>query len=47
MKAILSTALVLGLCSLASAHDTKADPVGTWKCEYEVQGEKREATLVV
>lgn len=47
MKAILSTALMLGLCSLASAYDTKADPVGKWKCEYEVQGQKREATLVV
>jgi len=28
MNAILSSALVLGLCSLAGAHDTKADPSG-------------------
>ena len=47
MNAILSSALVLGLCSLAGAHDTKADPVGTWKCEYEIGGEKRESTLVI
>jgi hypothetical protein len=47
MKAILSAALVLGLCGLAGAQDTKADPVGTWKCEYEIGGQKRESTLVI
>jgi hypothetical protein len=47
MKAILSAALVLGLCGLAGAHDTNADPVGTWKCEYDIGGQKREATLVI
>jgi hypothetical protein len=47
MKAILSAALVLGLCGLAGAQDTKADPVGTWKCAYEVGGQKRESTLVI
>src|SRR3954447_8315316 len=47
MKAILATALVFGLCGLAAARDTKADPVGTWKCEYEIGGQKREATLAV
>jgi hypothetical protein len=47
MNAILSSALVLGLCSLAGARDTKADPVGTWKCEYEIGGQKRESTLVI
>jgi hypothetical protein len=47
MKAILSAALALGLCGLAAAQDTKADPVGTWKCEYEIGGQKREATLAV
>jgi hypothetical protein len=37
MKAILSMALVLGVCGLAGAADDKVvDPVGTWKCEYEV-----------
>jgi hypothetical protein len=46
MKAILSAALVFGLCGLAQAQD-KADPVGTWKCEYEIGGQKRESTLVV
>src|SRR5262245_41076506 len=42
MKAILSAVLVLGLCSYAAA----ADPVGTWKLEYDI-GQKREATLVI
>ena len=47
MKAILSAALALGLCGLAGAQDTKADPVGTWKCEYDIGGQNREATLTV
>jgi hypothetical protein len=46
MKAIFSAALVFGLCGLARAQD-KADPVGTWKCEYEIGGQKRESTLAV
>jgi hypothetical protein len=47
MKAILSAALVLGLCSIAGARDAKADAAGTWKCEYEIGGQKRESTLVI
>ena len=47
MKAILSAALVLGLCGLAGARDEKADPVGTWKCEYEIGGQKRMSTLTI
>ena len=47
MKTILSAALVLGLCGLAGAQGEKADPVGTWKCEYEIGGQKLEATLKV
>ena len=46
MKAILSAALVLGLCGLAGARDEKADPVGTWKLEYDI-GQKREANLAI
>ena len=46
MKAILSAALVLGICGLAGAEDKKADPVGTWKCEYDI-GQKRESTLTI
>jgi hypothetical protein len=46
MKAILSAALVFGFCSLALAED-KADPVGTWKCEYEIGGQKRTSTLTI
>jgi len=47
MKAILSAALVLGLCGLAGARDEKADPVGTWKCEYKIGDQKRESTLTI
>ena len=46
MKAIFSMALVLGICGLASAAD-KADPVGTWNCEYEISGRKLTATLTI
>jgi hypothetical protein len=46
MKSILSAALVLGLGNLVGAAD-KADPVGTWKCEYEIGGQKRTAELTV
>jgi hypothetical protein len=47
MKAILSVALVLALGGLAGARDEKADPVGTWKCEYEIGGQQRTATLMI
>ena len=47
MKAILATVVVFGLCGLAGAQGTKGDPAGTWKCEYEIGGQKREATLAV
>ena len=47
MKAILSAALVLGLCGLAGARGEKADPVGTWKCEYEIGSQKRTSTLTI
>ena len=48
MKTILSSAaLVLGICGLAGAQDDKANPVGTWQCEYEIGGQKRTSTLTV
>jgi hypothetical protein len=47
MKAILSAALVFGLCGLAGARDDKANPVGTWKCEYEIGGQKRTSELTI
>ena len=48
MKAILSMALVLGVCGLAgAAGDQVVDPVGTWKCEYEIGEQKRTSTLTV
>ena len=47
MKTILSAALVLGLSGLAGAEGEKANPVGTWKCEYEIGGQKRMSTLTI
>src|SRR6476660_9496662 len=47
MKTILSAALVLGCCGRAGARDGKADPVGTWKCEYDIGGMKRTSTLTI
>ena len=47
MKAILSAVLVLGLCGFAREGDEKATPVGTWKCEYEIEGQKRTSTLTI
>jgi hypothetical protein len=47
MKVILSAALLLGLCGLAGARDEKADPVGTWKCEYQIGDQKRMSTLTI
>jgi hypothetical protein len=49
MKAILSTALVLGVCGLAGAvgGDTAVDPVGTWNCEYEIGGNNLTSTLTI
>ena len=47
MKAILSAALVIGLCGFAGAEGEKADPVGTWKCEYKIGDMKRMATLTI
>lgn len=45
MRAILAAALAFGLCGVASGQQAKADPVGTWKCEYEVADMKRTSTL--
>jgi hypothetical protein len=47
MKAILSLALVLGGCGVAAAAEEKSDPVGKWKCEYEIAGQNRTATLII
>jgi hypothetical protein len=48
MKAILSMALVVGLCGLAgAADDKKVDPVGTWKCEYKIGDQNRTSELTI
>jgi hypothetical protein len=46
MKAILSMAVVLGVCGLAGAAD-KVDPVGTWKCEYKIGDQMRTLELTI
>jgi hypothetical protein len=46
LKAILSVALVLVVCGLALAAN-QADPVGMWKCEYNIGDQKRTSTLTV
>ncbi len=48
MKAILSIALVVGVCGpVAGADDKAADPVGTWQCRYEIGEMKRTSTLTI
>jgi hypothetical protein len=48
MKAILSTAFVLGFCALAgAADDKKVDPVGTWKCAYKIGDQERTSELTI
>lgn len=47
MKTILLAALVLGFSGLAGAAEDKVDPVGTWKCEYDIGGQKRMSTLTI
>src|SRR5882672_4596877 len=47
MKTILAAALVVGLCGLAGAQGEKADPVGTWKCEYKIGDQQRTSTLTI
>jgi hypothetical protein len=46
MEAILSLALVLVFCGLVRGAD-KVEPVGTWKCEYEIGDQKRTSTLTI
>jgi hypothetical protein len=46
-KTILTAALALGLCGLTVAQGGNADPIGTWKCEYEIGGQKRTSTLTI
>ena len=46
MRTLIVTALVLGMVGLSAAQDKKkSDPTGTWKCETDVMGQKRESTL--
>src|SRR4051812_27117013 len=47
MRTLIAAALALGLVGLSAAQDKKADPVGTWKCDYEIGGQKRTATLTI
>jgi hypothetical protein len=46
MKAILTLAFLLACCGFAGAAD-KVDPVGSWKCEYQIGEMKRTSTLTI
>lgn len=46
-KTILTAALILGLCGMAAAQGEKADPVGTWKCQYAIGDQNRTADLTI
>lgn len=43
----MKTIFALAVCGLAVALGDNVDPVGTWKCEYEIGGQKRTATLMI
>ena len=47
MEAIMKAILSLAVCGLAVALGDNVDPVGTWKCEYEIGGQKRMSTLMI
>jgi hypothetical protein len=47
LKLILSMGLVLAFCGLAGAQVEKADPIGTWKCEYKIGDQQRTSTLTI
>ncbi len=47
MKAVLAAAFLFGLCGFTVAQATKVDPSGTWKCETDINRQKRASTLTV
>ena len=47
MKTIFSAVLVLGFCGLVFTQGEKADPVGTWKCEYKIGDQQRTSELTI
>ena len=47
MKAILSMALVFGVCGLTGAQGDTVDPIGTWKCEYKIGDQMRTLELTI
>jgi hypothetical protein len=50
LKSILSAILILSLCgfaNIANAKDDKPDPVGTWKCAYNIGDQKRTSMLTI
>ena len=48
MKTLFAMSMVVACAGLAGAADDKvADPIGTWKLEYQIGGQTRTATLKI
>ena len=47
MKTNLLALFILGCCIPAGAQGEKADPVGSWKCEYKIGDQQRTSTLTI
>ena len=47
IRTILSAALILWFCGAAAAQGEKANPVGSWKCDYKIGDQQRTVTLVI
>ncbi|QDU22635.1 hypothetical protein [Urbifossiella limnaea] len=45
--ALVAALAAVGVCGVAGARDEKADPVGTWACEYKIGDQKRTSSLTI
>ena len=47
MRTLIAAGLVFALAGLSAAQDKKADPVGTWKCEYKIGDQMRTLEMTI
>lgn len=47
MKSLFAAITLVSLGGLVLAQGAKVDPVGTWKCSYEIGDQKRTSTLLI